>query len=210
MLQKESVDKTTLELIRDLQNKEYLKDFVLVGGTALALKIGHRRSVDIDLFINTDFDEQKVLENLESDFNFELDRREKNTLKGIIGNVKVDILAHKYKLINKPEIGEEIMIASTDDLIAMKLNAIATDGTRVKDFIDLHYLLDNYTIKDMLSCYELKYDQRNSMHVLKSINYFDDVSVEDWPVILKDKELTWDSIKNKINKSVSAYTSTLL
>jgi hypothetical protein len=105
---------------------------------------------------------------------------------------------------------EEIEIASTDDIVAMKLNAIATDGTRVKDFIDLHYLLDNYTIKDMLNCYESKYDQRNSMHVLKSLNYFDDVSVEDWPIILKDKNLTWNSIKDKINMSVSSYTSSLL
>ena len=124
MLQKEAVDSTTLELIKNLQSKEYLKDFFLVGGPALALSMGHRKSDDIDLFTHTDFDDQKVLENLESDFGFKSDYRERNTLKGFIEQVKVDILSHKYKFIKEIEINEGIRLASTDYIIAMKLNAI--------------------------------------------------------------------------------------
>jgi hypothetical protein len=76
MLQKEVVDKGILALIKNLQSKEYLTDFILVGGTALAIHIGHRKSIDIDMFIHRDFDAQFILEKLEGDFNFRLDFQE--------------------------------------------------------------------------------------------------------------------------------------
>ena len=69
MLYKETVDSTTLELLNSLQSKPYLKGFYLVGGTALALKLGHRKSVDLDLFSNFNFDVEQLLENLSADFN---------------------------------------------------------------------------------------------------------------------------------------------
>jgi hypothetical protein len=210
MLQKEAVDKDTLALIKNLQSKEYLTDFILVGGTALAIHIGHRKSIDIDLFTTHDFDAQLILEKLENDFNFRLDFQDKNTLKGFIGDIKVDILSHKYDLINPPACIDVVNLASIEDITAMKLNAISRDGTRVKDFIDIYYLLKDYSIDDFLSFYEKKYSQRNSMHVLKSLNYFDDVSLEDWPVLVKDPNLSWKSIKKRINESVLAYTNSII
>ena len=56
MLHHEAVDTPTLELIKSLQDKEYLNGFYLVGGTALAMQLGHRKSIDIDLFSNFSFD----------------------------------------------------------------------------------------------------------------------------------------------------------
>jgi len=210
MLQKEAVDKDTLALIKELQEKEYLTDFILVGGTALAIYKGHRKSIDIDLFIHRDFDAQLVLEKLEGNFNFRLDFQDKNTLKGFIGDIKIDILSHKYELINPPVSIDGVNLASIEDIIAMKLNAISGDGTRVKDFIDVYYLLKEYSIDDFLSFYEKKYSQRNSMHVLKSLNYFDDVSLEDWPVLVKDPNLSWKSIMKSINEAVVSYTNKII
>jgi hypothetical protein len=70
MLHKETVDPITLKLIRDLQNEQYLKSFLLVGGTSLSLHIGHRKSIDIDLFSNNDFDAQLISEYLEEKYDF--------------------------------------------------------------------------------------------------------------------------------------------
>ena len=144
MLQKESVDKTVIDLIRALQGKDYLKDFILVGGTGLALIIGHRKSVDIDLFTSKDFLAEQVLEKLESDFAFQMDYVGGNTIKGSSAGIKVDILAHKYPSIGETIEIENIRIASLEDISAMKVNSIANDGTRVKDFIDLYFLLTEH------------------------------------------------------------------
>jgi hypothetical protein len=99
MLHTEAVDATTLELIELLQNKEYLKGFHLCGGTALSLYYGHRKSFDIDLFSNFSFDVSWILQNIISDFQFQLSFSAPDTLRGFIKNVKVDLLAHNYKYI---------------------------------------------------------------------------------------------------------------
>jgi len=80
MLQKKAVRSNTLELIRSLQSDEFFNDFYLVGGTALALQIGHRESIDIDLFTTKDFDVNSTLEYLEQEYAFSLQLSAKNTL----------------------------------------------------------------------------------------------------------------------------------
>ena len=82
MLHAESVEQSTLELLVQLQKQEYLSGFHLAGGTALALKMGHRKSIDIDLFSNFSFDVGNLLENLSADFSFNLFFSAKNTIKG--------------------------------------------------------------------------------------------------------------------------------
>jgi len=133
MLYKEAVDASILELLRSLQSKEYLKGFNLAGGTALALYSGHRRSVDIDLFSDFSFNAGQMLENLNQDFDFVLLFSARNTLRGAIDDIEVDIIAHKYHLINNPVIEDNINILAQQDIIAMKLNAISTSGQRIKD-----------------------------------------------------------------------------
>jgi len=99
MFHKDAIESTTLELLVKLQNTDYLKNFYLVGGTSLAMQIGHRKSVDLDLFSQHDFDVNFILEYLEENFQFELNYSSKNTLKGNIGDVKIDLLSHKYPLL---------------------------------------------------------------------------------------------------------------
>ena len=84
MLHKEAVNDNLLELIYELQKQEILSDFLLVGGTALALQLGHRRSVDIDLFSQTPFEPPILTDILEREFNFHLQFSHHNTLKGTI------------------------------------------------------------------------------------------------------------------------------
>jgi hypothetical protein len=205
MLHPESVDASTLELLKSLQKKEYLKGFYLVGGTALAIYLGHRRSEDIDLFSNFEFDVAKMAESIRQDYPFQLLNVSKNTLRGSIRGTKTDIIAHRYPYIKEPVILENFFILSEEDIIAMKLNAIMMSGQRVKDFIDLYFLLEKYEIGEMLMFYKSKYNQDNDGIVLKSLIYFNDVDKSDWPVMIKNPYLNWGSIKKRIENVVLKY-----
>ena len=205
MLYKETVESTTLELLNSLQSQTYLKNFYLVGGTALALKIGHRKSVDLDLFANFNFDVVQLLENLSTDYNFNLFFSANNTIKGSINNVKVDFLSHRYPLIADPIVEEDIEMLSLQDIIAMKLNAISGSGQRVKDFIDIFYLLRKFSIEQMIDFYKEKYTQYNEVSILKSLVYFDDIDFNDWPDITAEPNLKWNIVKEELEKSVKKY-----
>jgi hypothetical protein len=143
MLQQESVDNAVLVLILSLLGKDYLQDFVHVGGTGLALRIGQRKSMHVHLFTSKDLNAEILLEELETDFSFQM------------------------------------------------------------DFIDLYFLLADhkYDVERLLSYYQAKYSRRNAMHALKSLNYFDDVDVCDWPEMIKRKDASWDEIQ-KLLKSL--------
>jgi hypothetical protein len=205
MLYPASVTPNLLELIKSLQGKNYLSGFHLVGGTALSLVLNHRKSDDIDLFSNFDFDAAGLLENLHIDYPFQIFSSMENTLKGSIFDIKVDILAHRYKYLEEPKIFTEINMLSLPDLVAMKLNAISTSGQRSKDYIDIYYLLEKYELKNMLSFYKEKYDQQNETFLLKSLIYFDDVDLSDWPVLIKNPRLKWAEVKKKMEKTVLNY-----
>ena len=202
MLYKEAVGASNLELLKSLQSKQYLLEFNLAGDTTLALYNGHRKSVDLDLFSDFAFDTSAMLENLVQDFDFRLLFSAANTLKGSIGETEVDIIAHRYNLINNPVKEGSIRILSEPDIIAMKLNAISTSGQRIKDFVDIYYLLDKYDLKTILGFYLEKYNQPNDLLILKSLIYFDDVEESEWPILIKAPDLKWKDVKRKIQKKV--------
>lgn len=205
MLYKEAVDESVLGLLRSLQSKQYLRGFNLAGGTALTLLNGYRKSVDIDLFSNFSFDTQQMLENLVQDYDFNLLFSATNTLRGSVRNIKIDIIAHRYRLLEDPVEEENISILSESDIIAMKLNAISASGQRVKDFIDIYYLLEKYELGAMLNYYRSKYDQENDMLILKSLIYFDDLDESEWPVLIKEPHLKWKDVKSRIEKEVISF-----
>ena len=212
MLHTKTVESATLELLKSLQSKVYLKGFNLAGGTALSLHIGHRRSIDIDLFSNFNFDVSMLIELIQQDYSLQLYYTTTNTIKGSIENVNVDIIAHRYPYLNEPSHIDGIMMLSEPDIIAMKLNAILTSGQRSKDFIDIYFLLEKnkYNIESMLNFYKMKYSQSGEMHVLKSLLYFDDVDLSDWPVLLRKPNLKWLDVRNRIEKKVLLFMKELL
>ena len=197
MLHKETVDTSTLELLKRLMDDERLKDFVLVGGTALSLQMGHRISVDLDLFVNSDFEAGELREYLEKTYHLETDYMAFATVKGEINGVQVDCIAHSYPWI-RPYVEEEgIRLASMEDICAMKLNAIAGNGTRIKDFIDVAYLSSLYSLQQMLSFYEEKY-HANPLMPLKGIVFFDDID-RAAPIKMTDgKALDWKKIEKRL------------
>lgn len=199
MLRKKTIEKPTLELLRKLMADPSLGDFFLVGGTALALQIGHRVSIDIDLFTTKDFDENGMLTKLEKHYNFNQTYQDKNTLKGEIDGIKVDMISHAYPLIKPLVVNEDIRMASLNDIAAMKLNAITGNGTRIKDFIDVAYLSSTLTFSEMVNAYEAKYALRNAVMTLKAVNFYDDIDLQEKVHVL-DKNYKWERVKTRLNK----------
>jgi len=209
MLCKGAIETSTLELLLKLQEAALLNDFFLAGGTSLAMQLEHRKSIDLDLFTIHDFDSNKLLEFLEENFEFRLDYSEKNTLKGSVNNVKIDFISHKYPLVKNPVNLLKAKIFSIADIAAMKLNAIAGNRTRSKDFIDIYFILKHFTVQEILNFYNIKYKTRNSLHVIKSLNYFDDISTQDWPDMILEKNLTLAELKQSIEKNIAVFLNDL-
>jgi hypothetical protein len=178
---------------------EMLENFFLVGGTALSLQIGHRISIDIDLFSISSFDEDKILTLLEKNYNFQLDFQSKNTLKGEISGIKIDLITHNYPLVNPLLIVEDVRMASALDIAAMKLNAISGNGTRLKDFIDIAYLSSSLSLTQMINGYEQKYDMRNPTSVVKSLDYHQDINFNE-PIELLNTEFSWKEIEIRLRQ----------
>ncbi|MBO6117146.1 MAG: nucleotidyl transferase AbiEii/AbiGii toxin family protein [Bacteroidales bacterium] len=192
MLYLSTVSHPTLELIKQLMSEELLNDFILVGGTSLALQIGHRKSVDIDLFAEKSFDTQILKRDLQEKYSFVPEFEAQDTIKGTISNVQIDCLTHYYPWIRKFKIEEGIRFASIEDIIAMKLNAISSNGTRIKDFVDIAYLSDRFSLNMMLSFYEEKYHSSTLMP-LKGLTFFDEINFEE-PLLVLDGNYSWEKV----------------
>jgi len=178
-----------------------LKDFYMVGGTALSLFIGHRISIDIDLFTEKDFDSSLLLQNLQNLYSITTAKSITNGLFGFINDVKIDLIAHKYPLCKPIHIEEGIRMVSLEDLGAMKLHAIVNNGTRLKDFIDVYYLLEHLPLQVLLSGYESKYPGANVQLAKTALNYHQDVDFS-IPIMVTHPPLNWGKIKNRLSEAI--------
>ena len=139
-LHTETVSSELLELLLKLMKEESLKPFALAGGTALALRFGHRTSIDIDLFTGAAFNAPGTAALLKTLYDMKEAETAENTVRGIIAGIKTDFIAHRYPLLNPFEEIDGIRIFSCEDIAAMKLNAITNRGCK-KDFWDYADLL---------------------------------------------------------------------
>lgn len=195
MLQTKSVSSELLELLRRIMDEQAFSSYTLVGGTALALQIGHRYSEDIDLFGLQSIDHDQTLGLLKEMGEVKLIKKSTNILICTLNNIKVDFVCYRYDWLESALVTENIRLASKKDIAAMKLNAIAGRGSR-KDFIDLYYLLRYFSLDQMISFYLHKYPDGSEFLVRKSLTYFDDAETEAMPVLIE--KLSWEAIKQTI------------
>lgn len=157
MLHQETVDPSTLELIRRICNDPLFNNFHLVGGTALSLQLGHRKSVDIDLFCHQPFDAKVIADHLEKQYDATIDRHLSNGVWCYIKDVKTDIMSHQYPWLEAPLHLDGVRMVSLRDIAAMKMNVIHGKGTREKDFADIYTLLEHLPLATILESYQQKY-----------------------------------------------------
>lgn len=206
MLYTSTVHEGTLALLRELMQIPELGVFSLVGGTALALKFGHRISEDIDLFTESDFDKPEVYKTLQTHFGDRLYYEERGNPLGIfcyINDIKVDLVKHKHPLLYPVIVEEGIRMYADRDIMAMKVATVLRRAKK-KDFWDISELLDPYSVDDFVKSFYQKFrDQLLLISIPQAMTYFADAEADDNPISLKGQ--TWESVKNNIKQHVNNY-----
>lgn len=200
MLQTRTVEPTTLGLLKNLMSQSCLDPFFLVGGTALALQMGHRFSIDLDFFTNHFFDKDELLENLQTSFDVSVEVETKNIFITNINGVKVDFVKINYPAKYQTNTIDGVRMLDIRDIAPMKLSAVTQRGTK-KDFYDLYFLLDIMPLQSILEHYVEKFQNQTLFHVIKSLNYFDDAEKFSDPIVF-DESVTWGKVKSTLVKEV--------
>lgn len=195
MLQYQTVDTGTLELLKQLLSIELFSDLRLVGGTSLALQLGHRKSVDLDLFGKIDVDVLEINKALLPIGTVTQLKDSKNIHIYLLNGIKVDIVNYTYPWLRDWIQEDGVRLAKFDDIAAMKLSAITGRGTK-KDFVDLWFLLKQITLSKMLKLHLSKYHDSSLFMVLKSLVYFEDAEGDEMPYMLIP--VKWEKIKSEI------------
>lgn len=200
MLHTETVDASTLDLIHKLMDDKDLKSFNLVGGTALSLLLGHRKSVDIDLFTTEPFPETTLANLLAGKYKAEIVNTSINTVRCFIDDVKVELMAHRYISLQPTIVLEKIRMSSLEDIAAMKLNAIVGNGTRKKDYIDMYVLLEQDSLSKWLQCYVTKYPDTSITMARNSLVYFEDIDHSEEVELLRDN-IPWNYVEARLREA---------
>lgn len=176
---------------------DWISDFYLAGGTALALQIAHRRSIDFDFFTEKEFDVPSVKKLLLKLGEYTVFSESSQIIDGQLNSVRMSFFNLPYKLIDKEIRCGNLRIISRKDIAAMKLSAISTRGSR-KDFIDLYFLLKEFPLEQMIGFFEKKYgkNEENVYCALKALAYFIDAEQKPMPAMLK--QVNWREIKKEI------------
>lgn len=199
MLQKKTVEKKTFELLKALMDEPLLQDTRLVGGTSLALQIGHRISTDLDFFTDNPIEIDKTIKLLQDKYVFDTQLIADNTIIGIIDGIKIDIIQHPYKWLEKCRVEGNIKLADIKDISAMKLHAIANSGKRPKDFVDIAFLSQYFSYNNMKEFATAKYPFYDPIIFDRAIIYFDDINKNLITNIKTVKyKMDWAKIKNRI------------
>lgn len=177
----------------DLSSRSALDGFYLAGGTGLALQFGHRRSADLDLFRQAEFDAAELrdrLRDLEGLGRLALAR---GTAHLTLHGVKVSLLHYPYPLLFPSRVWGLVQVADPRDIACMKIEAIASRGSR-RDFVDLYIVAQEYGLRDLFDCFDRKYASvpYSRVHLLKALTYFRDAEQEPAPDMLV--ALDWSAV----------------
>lgn len=195
MLHLETIEPNTLELLRRLQSLSIFEHSRLVGGTALALQLGHRKSIDLDMFGTIDASPEDIQEACKEVGELEISKTSKNINIYWVDGIKVDCVNYPYEWLDDCLVIDGVRLASVNDIAAMKISAIINRGTK-KDFIDIHFLLQKMSLNHILDLYDQKYPDGSRFIAIKSLTYFEDAEDDPMPFMFND--ITWDNVKESI------------
>ncbi len=175
MLQTATVAPSTLELLSKLQSETVLGSTRLVGGTALSLQIGHRKSDDLDLFSTETLDGLAVQELLVGKYGFIPSVITENTLIGFIHGVKIDVIFHPFPWLEEALEEDGFRIAAKADIAAMKMQAIINSGKRPKDFVDIAFLSMYFSYNEIKQLLLKRYPAYDPLMADRAMVYFGDI-----------------------------------
>ena len=197
-----TVKEETYKLLKSLFTIDKInQQFALAGGTGLALQLGHRQSIDLDIFSPENFDtkETEILLSSTPGLDFEFVNSNQKMLFAFINHIKCDFVHEPAKLIKPFVEYDGVKYFSVEDIAAMKMHTVCGRGKK-KDFFDLYALIETFGWKIMLEWFEAKYSSNQLYFLWRSIGYFDDadedVDIESYPPFTKN----WTEIKKFISK----------
>ena len=202
------LSKNAKKSLATLGESGLLRDAYLAGGTALALQIGHRISVDLDFFTSKEFNGNIFARKLKKIIpDFQLERMAAGTVLGNINKIRFSFFFYDYLLLFKKHNLSGIKIADIKDIAPMKIAAISDRGTK-RDFIDLYFIIKMekvLSLDEILRLYDKKFGllKQNKIHILKSLCYFDDAEQEPMPKMLKD--VSWKEVKKFFEEEIKKY-----
>jgi predicted nucleotidyltransferase component of viral defense system len=200
MLHKNAVPLNLLAVLESLQEATHQGGFALAGGTSLALRFGHRQSVDLDFFTERGF-EPLIWADAIGVGPESITGMAAGTLQVMLDGVKVEFLKHAYPKLAGDDLIQGIRMWSLRDVAAMKLNAVSNRGSK-KDFYDLAMLLDHFPLDTLIRYYQEKYRPASLMMVIRSLAWFDDADAEPDPISLHND--TWPAVMDKISSAIRA------
>lgn len=200
MLYLETVESSTLELLKKLQRLPVLEQTRLVGGTALALQLGHRKSIDLDFFGTVDCEAEYLRESIAGIASLTILKESPHIHIYIVDGIKVDIVNYKYPWLDDVVLEQGLRLASVSDIAAMKITAIIGRGTK-KDFIDIAFLLHHFSLEEILHFYAAKYNDSSVFMAMKSLAYFDDAETDPTPDMFVNQ--SWQQVKAYILSKIS-------
>ncbi|MBI5953387.1 MAG: nucleotidyl transferase AbiEii/AbiGii toxin family protein [Chloroflexi bacterium] len=172
------------------------KRFYLAGGTALSLQMGHRHSIDLDFFSQTE-DIPTLRPHLEktlSQFNATLADSSWGNLVYLANNTRVGFYGYGYSLVEPLKIDKEVHLASILDIALMKLDALLSRAAR-KDFYDLYFICQSIPLRKIFDSAPQKYPSVRDFEAqtLKRLVYFENAEQEtDLQLI---KYVNWNTVK---------------
>ena len=200
MLYLETVESSTLELLKKLQRLPVLEQTRLVGGTALALQLGHRKSIDLDFFGTVDCEAEYLRESIAGIASLTILKESPHIHIYIVDGIKVDIVNYKYPWLDDVVLEQGLRLASVSDIAAMKITAIIGRGTK-KDFIDIAFLLHHFSLEEILHFYAAKSNDSSVFMAMKSLAYFDDAEADPMPDMFVNQ--SWQQVKAYILSKIS-------
>ena len=186
------------DVLTSLVSLPFCRDFYLAGGTALALLINHRISLDFDFFSPANSlnyrEREKIKNQINKIFSFTIITDEENTLDLTIKNIQLSFFYYPYQLLRRPALINKLNLASLEDIALMKLAAAISRGGK-KDLIDLYFLLEEFPLEKLFLMAEKKFPDTKNFRIqaLKSLTYFDDAEREPMPQMLR--AVDWDACK---------------
>lgn len=189
----------TKKLLYQITSLPVLKNFYLAGGTGLALQLKHRKSEDLDFFSPSVFSLEEIKTALTEVNEVRITYENHQTLHLVLVGTKVSFFYYNYPLLFDLLKHNTIKLADKRDIAAMKIAAIASRGTK-RDFIDLYFLLQQYSVEQLLDFFKQKYHRisYSYLHLLKSLMYFQDAEDEPMPKMLI--KTSWSKVKETLKQ----------
>ncbi|MEA4974895.1 MAG: nucleotidyl transferase AbiEii/AbiGii toxin family protein [Paludibacter sp.] len=198
-----TVSPLLLSTLQDLMRNAAFNDFRLVGGTSLSLQLGHRQSIDIDLFTDSLYgtvDFKTIDDYLRKHYAY-VDTFETDIIgmgksyyvgKSKNDSIKLDLF-YTDSFIRPFLLKDELRLATLEEIVAMKIDVILRGG-RKKDFWDIHELMDVFSIEQMISLHKERYLYAHNKHeIIAQLANFEHADSDFDPICLRDKY--WEIIK---------------